>query len=453
MNQTVVLGWQMLQRGNAAAAEEVIQSLLRGGVISDEVAPLLGAIRLQQDRFADAAPLLARARASAPREARFVYLHGMALAGLGRLAEAADAFRDAIRREPTGSAPYLALGDTQRRLGQWDNAQSTFRKLLRQEPENVEALVALSAILVDTGDPAQAEGPLRRALGLALDPRTKGALHSNLSVVLEAQDRHREALDNLDAAQALMPDMPDTDNRRINILYRMGRFEDCVALYEKLLAKNPADPALHRAYNSLLYRLGRTAQYLTSYDRAPKTRELLLARAQTLSLEKRDAEAHDIFGELLARDPLDAAALTGRASALMQMGRHSEAVAAFETAIARSEPDAAMFCGAAQTALMTGDADKAEYFCQTGLRDAPFDQACLALLSTAWRLKSDARDEELSGYDSLIQSFDLVSARRFFQHGRLQRRAGRLSRNHPPRYTGISGAKPARRHADRRLPV
>ena len=43
----------------------------------------------------------------------------------------------------------------------------------------------------------------------------------------------------------------------------------------------------------------------------------------------------------------------------------------------------------------------------------PFDQACLALLSTAWRLKSDARDEELNGYDSLIQIFDLAAPEGF----------------------------------------
>lgn len=124
-------------------------------------------------------------------------------------------------------------------------------------------------------------------------------------------------------------------------------------------------------------------------------------------MEKRGAEAHGIYAELLARDPGDAAAQTGCAGSLMHMGRHSEAVTAFETAIAHTEPDTAMFCGAAEAALMAGDADKAEYFCQTGLRDAPFDQTCLALLSTAWRLNSDARDEELNDYDSLIQVFDL----------------------------------------------
>lgn len=413
MNQAIAIGWQMLQRGNPAAAEELIQSLLMGGTIGDEVAPLLGAIRLQQNRHADAAPLLARARAIAPREARFAYLHGMALAGLGRLVEAAAAFQEAIRREPAASAPYCALGDAQRKLGQWDNAQSTYRKLLRQDPDNVDALMALSALLVDAGDPAQAEAPLRRGLSHAVDPRTKGGLHSNLAEVLGAQGRHKEALESLDVAQALIPDMPNIENRRINFLFQMGRFEDCVALYEKLLAKNPADPAMHRAYNSLLYRLGRTAQYLSSYDRAPKSRELLLAKAHTLSMEKRDAEALDLFGALIACDPGDRAALSGRAGSLMQMGRHSEALAAFETAIANTQPDTAMLCGAAQAALMMGDPDKAESFCQLGLQDAPFEQTLLALLSTAWRLKGDARDEELNGYDSLIRVFDLEAPEGF----------------------------------------
>ena len=67
-----------------------------------------------------------------------------------------------------------------------------------------------------------------------------------------------------------------------------------------------SDLAIHRAYNSLLYGLGRTEKYLTSYDRAPKSRELMLARAQTLSLEKRGAEAHGIYAELLAREGKEA---------------------------------------------------------------------------------------------------------------------------------------------------
>jgi tetratricopeptide (TPR) repeat protein len=226
-------------------------------------------------------------------------------------------------------------------------------------------------------------------------------------VALEAQARHAGALESLDAAQALMPGMANLDNRRINILHQMGRLDDCVALYEKLLAKNPADAPMHRAYNSLLYRMGRDDQYLTSYDRAPKTRELLLAKAETLSLEKRGEEAHAVYAELVARDPADGWARAGLGASLLQMGQAREAISEFEAALHLPGATAAMHGGAAEAALAAGDAEKAESFCQAGLRDTPFDQTCLAMLGTAWRLKADMRDDELNGYDRLIQVFDL----------------------------------------------
>jgi hypothetical protein len=56
---------------------------------------------------------------------------------------------------------------------------------------------------------------------------------------------------------------------------------------------------------------------------------------------------------------------------------------------------------------MAGDPQKAEFFCHAGLRLAPHDQTCLALLGTAWRLQGDEQDESLNGYDSLIRVFDL----------------------------------------------
>jgi tetratricopeptide (TPR) repeat protein len=172
LNQAVALGWQMLQRGNVAAAEEAIRPLM-DGAISDELAPLLGAIRLQQNRHAEAVPLFAQARKAAPREARFAFLHGTSLEAMDQLTEAAAAFHDAIRHEPRAPAPYLALAEAQRKRARHDEAQNTLRKLLRQEPENIEALKSLAAVLTDAGDPASSEVPLRRALALAGDPRSR----------------------------------------------------------------------------------------------------------------------------------------------------------------------------------------------------------------------------------------------------------------------------------------
>ena len=400
------LGWKYLQAGNLAAAEEVVRPLLARGV-NDELVPLVGAIRLQQGRFSEAAPMFERARALYPGQARFIFLHGAALAGLNQLEPAVAAFQAAIRRDPNFADPYLALGKAQRQLGQPQEAQSTYRKLLRLQPNNADGYIGLSSALAEAGQLADAEAPLRRALLHTQDAKVLAAIHNNLAITLSSQNKHAEALESLERVRALTAELPSLDQRRINSLYQLGRYEECLALYQKLIARNPADPEVHGAYNSLLYRLGRTDEFLASYDRAPQTREILLGKARLLSLAKRGPEVDQVYSTLLARDPLDQAAMAGWASNLMLMGRYRESMAAFETVISRRGAPAGAFGGAAGAALMAGDPQKAEHFCQSGLRLNPFDQMCLALLGTAWRLKGDERDEELNGYDRFIRVFDL----------------------------------------------
>jgi tetratricopeptide (TPR) repeat protein len=404
--QSLALAWQLLQAGNPAAADEIVRPLLARG-ISDEMVPLVAAVRLQQGRFSEAAPLFERARALHPREIRFMFLHGTALAGMNRFEQAVSAFQAVISHAPNVADAYLSLGQAQRKLGRGEDAQNTYRKLLRVQPNNPDAYMALASVLAETGQYAAAEAPLRRALQYARDPRMQAAIHNNLAIVLENQSKHAEALESLEHTQALTPELPGLTQRRINSLFQLKRFEECLQLYKDLLNRNPADPDIHRAYNSLLHRLGRTDEYLSSYDRAPQTRDILLGKASMLGMQKRGAEMAEICSALLARDPLDPAAAAGWANSLALMGRHAEAVAAFETVINRRDADPVLFSSAAGAALLAGDPQKAEHFCRQGLRGAPHDQTCLAMLSTAWRLQDDEQDETLNGYDSLIRVFDL----------------------------------------------
>ncbi len=406
VQQSLALGWQLLQAGNTAAADEVVRPLIALR-ISDELVPLVGAIRLQQGQFAEAASLFERGRALNPRLGRFAFFHGTALASMGQFEQAVSAFLAAIKTEPNAADAYLSLGMAQRKLGRPEDAQATYRKLLRVHPEHVDGYIALGSVLAETGQMAEAEAPLRKALSHARGPKLEAAIHNNLSIVLGSQNKHADALESLERTQALAPELPNLDNRRIDILHQLGRFDDCVVLYERLLARNPADAEMHRAYNSLLYRLGRKDQYLTSYDWAPQTREILLGKAGMLALQKRGSEAEQIYNGLLTRDPLDAAASAGWAGSLSLMGRHGEAVAAFETVLSRRGANIGAFSGAAAAALMAGDPQKAESFCQAGLRQAPHDQSCLAMLGTAWRLQGNEQDEHLNGYDSLVRVFDL----------------------------------------------
>jgi tetratricopeptide (TPR) repeat protein len=373
-----------------------------------------------------------QARALFPRDVRFAFLHGAALAGLEQWDRAVPAFQEAIKRDANLLPAYLGLGDAQRKLRQLPEAQTTFRKLLRLAPDNADGLLALSSVLMEMGQPADAEVPLRKALLHVQDKKAQAALHNNLSVCLGGQNRTDEALASLERAQALAPELPDMDQRRIDLLYKLGRFQDCETLYKKLLERNPSDPKLHRAYNSLLYRLGRTQDYLASYDRAPQTRDLLLGKAALLMFQKRSGEAQDIFNSLLAHDPLDMAAAAGWANSLMLQERYGESVAAFEAIINRRGANPAVFDGAATAALLAGDPQKGEYFCQAGLRQNPYDQSCLALLGTAWRLQDNERDESLNGYDSLIRVFDLEPPQGFSSMENFNAELGAyLERLHP----------------------
>jgi tetratricopeptide (TPR) repeat protein len=406
ISRAAALGWQFFHAGNLAAADEAVRPwLMQAG--NDELVPLIGAIRLQQGRMADAAPMFARARALHPAQPQFAFLHGTALAGLSQFEQAISAFQAAIRLDANFADPYMALGMVQRKLGKPEEAQNSYRKLLRLRPGHVDAYISLSAALAETGQFAEAEASLRRALQYAQDSKLQAAIQNNLAITLSSQNKHAEALEALDRTQALTPDLPNLDQRRIDRLYQLGRYEECLELYKKLLDRDPADVKLHQAYNSLLYRLGRMDEFLISYDRAPQTRELLFGKARFLALQKRSDEVEAVYNTLLARDPLDGAALAGWADNLMAQGRHQEALAIFESVIARPRASPGVFSAAASAALLTGDPQKAEHFCQSGLRLAPFDQTCLAILGTAWRLQADERDEALNGYDSLIRVFDL----------------------------------------------
>jgi uncharacterized protein (TIGR02466 family) len=279
---------------------------------------------------------------------------------------------------------------------------------LRIHPGNAEGYIFLSAALAEAEDLAAAEAPLRRALLHTKDAKFQAVIHNNLAVSLEWQSRDDEALESLNRVQAVAPDWPDIDNRRIGILYRLGRFDDCLRLYRKLLDRQPGDAQIHHAYNSLLYRLGRMEAYLTSYDLALPTRELMLGKASFLTMQRRGTEAHAVYRELLTRDDQDMTAAAGLAGSLMLTEQYAESVAAYETVISRASADAAIFNGAAEAAMMAGDAQKAEFFCRAGLQHAPHDQMCLALLGLSLRLQGNAQqDEVLNGYESLIRSFDL----------------------------------------------
>ncbi len=211
-----------------------------------------------------------------------------------------------------------------------------------------------------------------------------------------------------------------------------GRFEEALALYRQLLVREPLNVHLHNDYNGLLYRLNRSEDYLKSFDRAPPNRVLYFAKARFLMHGQRHGEAAEVFAAILARDPNDKHAGGGLATALSRLGRHDEAASRFDALLARHGSDANLFGNAAAAAIASADAARALTLSEKGHALQPENQVCLALMSAAYRLLGDERDESLNGYDELIGVFDLEPPRGFSSMADFNAELdGYLNRLHP----------------------
>ncbi|HVV27354.1 MAG TPA: tetratricopeptide repeat protein [Rhizomicrobium sp.] len=406
LQQALALAALCLQRRDVAGAERAMAPF-SGAQANLDVLNIMGAIRLHQGRFAEAAVLLERVCKDAPRDPAPAYNLGRALAGLGRLVEAIAAHQAAIRLKPDFVEARFEAGHLLHRTGNLAQAEHAMRELLRIAPGNVHAKLALGAVLVDAGRPEEAEAPLRRALRETADPGLQAQLHLTLGMALRRQRKDEEALAACESAEALTPGRAATALHRSEALQNLGRHDEALAILENLLARAPDDPGLHHSYNDLLYRLGRTDLFLKSYDRVPESRPLLLGKAFFLRHAGRDAEGHAVYARLLARDPADRTAAIGAARSLARMKRTDEAVAAFDAILAKGQADAGLFAIAAESALLHGDPGKAAWQCEQGLALDRYNGACLSMLSIASRMLEDGRDETINGYGTLVRSFDL----------------------------------------------
>src|SRR5258708_401638 len=212
VQQAIARAQQALQRGDAAAAELALAPIFRQNLASDPaVLQLAGILRLQQQRFNEAAALFAAGRNIDPHNPYLAHYHGSALAAQTLFEEAVSAWQTAISLKPDLAEAYLEMGAAQKRAGRLDDAERTYRQMLGALPGNAAAKLSLSALLIDAGRPADAEMVARSGLDDPIDMRLKGVMHNNLALALRAQNKNAQALEHYEKAQALDPSLPLLD--------------------------------------------------------------------------------------------------------------------------------------------------------------------------------------------------------------------------------------------------
>lgn len=405
IQQTLAQAGQALRFGDSAGADRALAPALEQFADDPRLLHMAGLVRMHQQRFADAAQYFAKARAANPREAALAFSHGTALRWLEQHDEAVAVFAEAFRLKPDYAEAYFEASTTLQQLGRLEEAEAVLRQWVLALPGNARGKLALAELLITLGRPAEAAPLLREALKQPVPQQMLGVLHQQLALSLLRQGKDQEALEHFEISASLSPD-PRTDAYRAEILQKLKRYQESANLSSSLVAREPENPQWHKLHNDLMYRLG-SPDYLKSFDRAPKTIELLLSKAYFLTCEKRAEDAYQAYSEALALEPDNKIAATGLGNILTMMKRHDEALGVLEPMLARHGEDPNLLVSIAEAALAAGDPQKAAAFCERSVAYTPYDQVGLAVLGTAWRMLGDARDEELNGYDSLIRIYDL----------------------------------------------
>ncbi|CAN5737680.1 hypothetical protein BH20ACI3_BH20ACI3_27340 [soil metagenome] len=158
-----------------------------------------------------------------------------------RFAEAEEAYQGALKIKPRDARAAYGLGNVYTDQQRWENAEMAYRNAAQWSPSNVDALVALSVVLVQpmTGADnakrlADAEGYARRAVQLqpknavAWD-RLGVALQSRGSFTNETEQAYRRAVE-------LDPQFAVAYVHLGRVLKRLGRSNDAAPLYDQAIS-------------------------------------------------------------------------------------------------------------------------------------------------------------------------------------------------------------------------
>ena len=164
-----------------------------------------------------------------------------------RFAEAEQSYQGVLALRPRDARAAYGLGNVFTDQQRWENAETSYRNAAQWNPSNVDALIALSVVLVQprTGAGnakrlADAETFARRAV--QLDPknafawdRLGVALEMRGSMTPEVEHSYRRAIE-------VEPEFAVGYAHLARVLKRVGKTEEAAPLYDKAfsLAKDPA---------------------------------------------------------------------------------------------------------------------------------------------------------------------------------------------------------------------
>jgi Flp pilus assembly protein TadD len=252
----------------------------------------------------------------------------------GKIVEAIDCYREALRLRPAYVEAHNNLGNALARRGRLEEAIASYREALRLRPGYSKALCNLGNALCGAGRLDEAEAAHRDAV--RAEPGWAEA-HNDLGITLTRRGKLGEAEDRFGEALRLLPGYVEAMNNLGIALARGGRLEAAEAAYRQALRLRPGYPEAHHNLGHVLARRGRQEDAVRCYGEAirlsPGYAQAHHALANTLARMGRHGEAEASYQEALRLRPDDPDVLNDRAISLSDQGRYEEAAAVYRAAL------------------------------------------------------------------------------------------------------------------------
>lgn len=430
-------GFVAFNRGDLGAAEQRFAEALRQRASDTDAAGGLGLVRLRQERFADAAELLGRAaRGPGGERWREALSSAKFFAGLqtaradlaaGRLEKAATAARALSRSGGKDSIEAsMVLGEALTAQQRYAEAADAYREVLARDPQRLEARAGLAEALSRTG---QVDEAARLAADL---PRTRegaaqrGRIERARADELQARGDAFGAGAALAASVAADPTNPWSRYQYARFLVGQGQAQQAAQVATPLFTAEAPDIDTLQAAALYAEFAGRPDQALALIGRIPAgarnpaVRELaqrldvqaVIDRAKAQARTGQSVQAVATLRDYVAQNNLPFAARSRAAEALLDMGDGYQAGALALTAAREPLPEGVRPGDVAGFVNVLGAAGQDE--AAAALLNATAQTARTVEEQTAWRQiyagYSVRRADQLRQAGDYARAFDTLSA-------------------------------------------
>jgi protein O-GlcNAc transferase len=228
--------------------------------------------------------------------------------------------------------------------GQLAEAERLYAVILAARPDHFDALQMMGLIKLAKGQPGEA----LRLMSAAMRTRTTPQVLLNYGLVLNALNRHQEAIDSFDRAIKLKSKYAEAHNNRGAALVTLGQDEAAIESFRKAIAIKPDYVDAHYNLGSSLRALGRSDEALKSFDRALALRPSYFKahnnRGLVLEALGRVPEALASYEQALAVNPGFSEARSSHSRVLASLHRFDEALQNFAQGMVLNPNDAEAYC-------------------------------------------------------------------------------------------------------------